>query len=399
MVYFVVIQNVIRDSLSLWTYTSCKFMLFFVISAFLTMLFLCLCVVGVYIYDSPLSARLEILNAVNENRSDVKLKRILWYNQNNFQTSRHVEESFNSTFFEQCEVKNCVLTFNKSDAPISDAVIINWLTNYSPLTFKRPHGQVWIFYQNESPIKYKRIKFQGLQNSFNWTMTYSEHSDLPLPYGALKVKPTYTVPQRDYQAIAENKTRDAIWIVSHCPTHSKREKYVDILKQYIDIDILGKCGRKWTCGRVFNHEAGDCFSILNSTYRYYLAFENALCSEYISEKFYENYKYDIIQVSRAGDNKHRPIKLDKNAYVSTADFKNADELGRYLRALSSDKEKYANFLSDKDMYEAVPYVELVKKSMCEICMRLDKLEEYKKVYENVYSWMLNKFGCLKPTDI
>ena len=68
--------------------------------------------------------------------------------------------------------------------------------------------------------------------------------DLPLPYGALKLKPTEKVPQRDYQAIAENKTKDAIWIVSHSPTNSKREKYVDILKQYIDIDILGKCGRK-----------------------------------------------------------------------------------------------------------------------------------------------------------
>ena len=361
------------------------------------MLSLCLCVVAVYIYVSSLRARLEILDAVNENRSDVKLKRIFWYNQKHFQTSRHVEKSLNSTFFEQCEVKNCVMTFNKSDAPISDAVIINWLNEHSPLTFKRPHDQVWIFIQHESPISYKHTKFQGFQNSFNWTMTYSEHSDLPLPYGALKLKPS--VPQKDYQAIAENKTRDAIWIVSDCPTNSKRERYVDILKQYIDIDILGKCGRKWNCGRAHDHEAGDCFSILNSTYRYYIAFENALCKEYITEKFYENYKYDIIQVSRAGDNKHRPIKLDKNVYVSTADFKNADDLGRYLRALSSDKEKYANLLSDKDVYEAVPYVELLKKRMCEMCMRLNKLEKYKKVYENVYSWMLNKAGCLEPTDI
>ena len=374
-------------------------MLFVVISVFLTMLFLCLCVVGVYIYVTPLRARLEILDAVNENRSDVKLKRILWYNQKHFQTSRHVEKYLKSTFFEKCEVKNCVMTFNKSDAPISDAVIINWLNEHSPLTFKRPHDQVWIFIQHESPISYKHTRFQGFENSFNWTMTYSEHSDVPLPYGALKLKPLDTVPQRNYQAIAENKTRDAIWIVSHCQTNSKREKYVDILKHYIDIDILGKCGRKWDCGRAHNHDAGDCFSILNSTYRYYIAFENALCSEYISEKFYENYKYDIIQVSRAGDNKHKPIKLDKNVYVSTADFKNADDLGQYLRSLSSDKEKYANFLSDKDMYEAVPYVELLKKRMCEICMRLNKLEEYKKVYENVYSWMLNKTGCLEPTDI
>ena len=133
-------------------------MSFLVISVFLTMLFLCLCVVRVYIYVSPLrTRRLEILDAVNENKSDAKLKRILWYNQKNNQTSRHVEESLNSTFFEQCEVKNCVMTFNKSDAPISDAVIINWLNEHSPLTFKRPHDQVWIFIQHESPISYWQV--------------------------------------------------------------------------------------------------------------------------------------------------------------------------------------------------------------------------------------------------
>ena len=377
-------------------------MLFFIfISVFMTMPFLCVCLVGIYVSISPLWVRLEILVAANETRlrSDVKLKRILFYNPMNFQTARHVDNSLNTMLFEQCLVKNCVMTFNKSDAPISDAVILNWRDNPPALAFKRPRDQVWIFIQHEATATYNQNMFQGMQNSFNWTMTYSKHSDLPLPYGALKLKPTDTAPQRDYLAIAKNKTKDAIWIVSHCPTNSKREKYVEILKQYIDIDILGKCGRKWDCGRAHNHEVGDCFSILNSTYRYYLAFENMLCKEYVTEKFYENYKYDIIQVSRAGDNKHRPIILDKNVYISTADFKDAHELGKYLRNLSLDKEQYANFLSDKDMYEAVPYVELFKQRMCEICMRLNKLEDYKKVYEDVYSWMLNKTGCFEPTDI
>ena len=355
--------------------------------------------VGIYISVSPLWNRLEIVVAANETRSNIKLKRILFYNPMNFQAARHVDNSLNSMFFEECEVKNCLMTFNKSDAPISDAVILNWRDNPPALAFQRPRDQVWIFIQHEATETYNQNMFQGMHNSFNWTMTYSEHSDLPLPYGALKSKPIDRMHQRDYLAIAKNKTKDAIWIVSHCPTKSKREKYVDILKQYIDIDILGKCGRTWNCGRAHNHEIGDCFSILNSTYRYYLAFENMLCKEYITEKFYENYKYDIIQVSRAGDNKHRPIILDKNVYVSTANFKDAHDLGKYLRSLSLDKEKYANYLSEKDRYEAMPYVELLKERMCEICMRLNKLEDYKKVYKDVYSWMVTKTGCSEPTDI
>ena len=399
------------------------------------MFFLCFGLVAIYVSVSPSRARLKSLVAViknrsditknrsdvnknrsdgnmnrrdtnknrsdvNKNRSDVKLKRILFYHLVNFQRVRNVEKSLNySTFFEQCEVKNCLMTFNKSEAPISDAVIINLRNAPAPLTFKRPRDQVWIFIQHEPTAAYSRRLFQGMQNSFNWTMTFSEQSDLPLPYGTLKLKSIDTMPQRDYLAISKNKTTDALWIVSHCPVWSNRKKYVDILKQYVNIDILGKCGRKWDCGKRHNHEAGDCFSILNSTYRYYLAFESALCNEYITEKFYENYKYDIIQVMRASNSKHRSIRIDKNVYVNTADFKNVHDLGRYLQTLNLDKEKYAKMLSEKDRYEAVPYVELLKERVCEICMRLNKLEDYKKVYEDVYSWMLNKTECFKPTDI
>ena len=363
------------------------------------MFFLCAGLVGMYVSLYPPRPRLKSLIAVEKNRSDVKLKRILFYNQVNHQIVRNVSNSLNSPFFEQCQVKNCLMSFNKSDAPISDAVIINWQKLHSPLTFKRPRDQVWIFVQHEATAIYTPKLFQGVQNSFNWTMTYSEHSDLPLPYGALKLKSINTMPQRNYLAVSKNKTKDALWIVSHCKTGSKREKYVDILKQYLNIDILGKCGRRWHCGKRYNHAKGDCFSILNSTYRYYLAFENALCSEYITEKFYENYNYDIIQVLRAGDTQHRPIKTDKNVYISSADFKDAHDLGRYLRSLSLDKEKYAAILSEKDRYEAIQYVELFKERMCEICMRLNKLEYYKKVYEDIYAWMLNKTGCFQPTDI
>ena len=367
----------------------------------MTMSFLCLCLVVIYVYVSIPTIRREINDTVSEERNGVKLKRILFYNPRILQRSRHVQDSFNSTFFEQCQVKNCIMTFNKSDAPISDAIILYWGPKYknSSYTIMRPRDQVWIFNQHEPTASYKLEHFDGMQNIFNWTMTYSQHSDLPLPYGALKLKPTATMPKRDYLAIAKNKTKDAIWIVSHCPTRSKREEYVDILKQYIDIDILGKCGQKWDCGRRSYHEAGDCFSILNSTYRYFIAFENSLCDEYISEKFHENYKYDIIPISRAGDPKHRSNIIDKNVYISTADFKDAHELGKYLQKLSLDKEKYAKFLSDKDMYEPISYVELLHEQVCEICMRLNKLEDYKKVYEDVYSWMMTKTGCYKPTDI
>ena len=37
------------------------------------------------------------------------------------------------------------------------------------------------------------------------------------------------------------KNKIAFWTVSHCQTNNFREKYVELLRQYIDVDIFGKC--------------------------------------------------------------------------------------------------------------------------------------------------------------
>ena len=319
-------------------------------------------------------------------------KRILFYNPANFQNVRNV---LKMSHFERCPMNNCLLTFDKREVNFSDAVIFNWRHSEpkSPPKCKRPKDQVWIFIQHESPASYQR-HFP----KFNWTMTYSKHSDIYLPYGMIKVKEGET-PNRDYIKIAQNKSKDALWIVSHCNTAGKRELYVKTLQKYITVDILGACGQRWKCGRAHNHDSGNCFDLLNSTYRYYLAFENAICHEYITEKFFENYKYDLIQIVRGGDPNSRPINISEKAFISTADFSNAHELGKYLKRLSGNITEYAKLLEQKDRYFSVSYEELIQNAMCDVCQRLNKLDEYRFTYENMHDWMTSKYPCLKPKDI
>ena len=112
-----------------------------------------------------------------------------------------------------------------------------------------------------------------LKNKINWTISFSKNADIYLPYGQLSLLPKERRPHRNYFQIANSKSKDAVWIVSNCQTFSKREIYVEILKKYISVDILGACGAKWDCGRRLIHN--KCFGILNTTYKYYLAFETA----------------------------------------------------------------------------------------------------------------------------
>ena len=52
------------------------------------------------------------------------------------------------------------------------------------------------------------------------------------------------------------------------------------LSKYIDVSVMGKCTKEGPCSR------GDtgCEARVHSQYRFYLAFENFLCKNYITEK-------------------------------------------------------------------------------------------------------------------
>ena len=57
--------------------------------------------------------------------------------------------------------------------------------------------------------------------------------------------------QKNYTEIFRNKTKQAAWLVSDCVTESKRERYVAKLKQFINIDVYGRCGKHKNCTEVF----------------------------------------------------------------------------------------------------------------------------------------------------
>jgi len=154
---------------------------------------------------------------------------------------------------------------------------------------------------------------------FNWTMTYRTDSDIFSPVGSL-VRLPITVPN-NYTAIASRKTKSVAWFVSKCDTTykygSQREKYVRELRKYIDVDIFGECG---------SHDCSKdhmicCMEILNLKYRFYLAFENSLYQQYVTEKFFRTFREDIqvVPVVLGGHDYKR--HLPKGTYINTADFR------------------------------------------------------------------------------
>ena len=180
-----------------------------------------------------------------------------------------------STVFEKdrCSVSACEITYDVSQSPEADVVV----SKGDVLPFSQPSWQVRVLYALESPLHtFSR------PTSVNWTATYRHDSTLVAPYEKF-VPLNSSLLTRDTAAknYAQGKTKKVAWFVSNCYTCNSRMSYAQQLAKFIQVDIYGGCGTL-VCPR--NDER--CSSMLNEDYKFYLAFENSNCRDYITEKFF-----------------------------------------------------------------------------------------------------------------
>lgn len=185
-----------------------------------------------------------------------------------------------NAFLTKCNVAECELLTDVGRLRDAHAVVFQTLPpegGQDLLDFRTVNtSQVWVLLQKESPMHSPTYTF--LNGLVNWTATYRRRSTIPDPYYHLTVSLTTTDNQTHVSWA--NKTGLVAWAVSNWSPSQDRAQYVQELQKYIKVDIFGKqheyCDRK------------TCFEELSRKYRFYLAFENSKCAEYITEKFYRN---------------------------------------------------------------------------------------------------------------
>jgi len=234
--------------------------------------------------------------------------------------------------------------------------------------------------------------------SFNMTMTYHRKSHIYVPYG--NIVPKIPPEPKNYSQIIAKKTKSVLWVASNCNTFSWRERYVKELSKYIQVDILGECSENfepWTCGLRHHHD--DCFSILNE-YKYFLAFENSLCEDYVTEKFYENFDYDTVLVARGGTGSNLKELLPDGTYVDTDAFNTPKELAMHLRTLMNDVPRYQKILEEKNKFRNVPYGQLYQQALCDLCDRISFPEQFHiEGNLNIREYFHESNFCRLPVDV
>lgn len=165
---------------------------------------------------------------------------------------------------------------------------------FDKLPIYRPRYQRWIFGIYESQMNIK--DYSQYQGYFNLTSTVSPDSDFPGYFG-LGDEFYWTKENKNFNSnfnFAQSKTKLAFALITNCQARNLRIEYIKELQNYMPVDIYGHCG--------FKCPVQNCREHLAKSYKFVFSFENSICKDYVTEKFFDALKYNIVPVVLGGAN-------------------------------------------------------------------------------------------------
>ena len=302
-------------------------------------------------------------------------------------------------FADQCKMDTCALTDDIRKFPNARAVIFYVINVTKKFNFpsdgsvkQLPHlpgypvrvrrDQIFVFLHIESPTWRYSPNLGRLSDLFNVTMTYLEHPDTDIVVRRPVPKPKILPPDQLLEAV-KKKTKMVAWVVSNCDNPSNsRDRYTSELKKYINVDIYGKCGIP--CNDTWL--GMDCFYSIEKQYKFYLAFENGFCEDYITEKMYRTLSLNLVPIALNGANNSK--LLPPHSYIDVRDFRSPRYLAEYLNELDSNNTRYMEYFEWKKSYVARE----IHKPFCELCKILsNKKHQYKSNFHPDKYWNATKY--------
>ena len=172
---------------------------------------------------------------------------------------------------------------------------------------------------------------------------------------------------------------------------SGREEFVKAMKTHgIIVDIYGKCGNL-ECSK---KNKPFCLEKLNTDYKFYLSFENSICDDYVTEKYFTRLAYNAIPVVFGGANysSFAPYK----SYIDAMQFKNAGKLVEYMRKVHENDTLFASHFWWREFYDVrIKNRKNRAQRFCKLCEKLHDPNLQPKVYRNFHKWWLTDSHCRK----
>lgn len=222
-----------------------------------------------------------------------------------------------------CTSLNCYVTDDRSffsDILEFDVILFNilFIKNKMDIPHIRSENQKYVLAAYEPsgliqiPAKFNKF--------FNLTWTYKLDSDVVFPYIVIKnernerIGPKLDMHWMDIKEMNETseyvknklhkKRIAAAWFATNCHAPNARLTVVRNLQKELAnygqrVDVYGECGD----GVLYcPFQSEECDALIESTYYFYLAFENSFCEDYVSEKILTALEHYAVPIVFGGAN-------------------------------------------------------------------------------------------------
>lgn len=158
----------------------------------------------------------------------------------------------------------------------------------------------------------------------------------------------YLVPLQSKNNLRQ-KLAPLVYVQSDCDPPSDRDSYVRELMAYIEVDSYGECLQNKHLPQQLKNPASmdaDAFYRVLAQYKFILAFENAVCDDYITEKFWRPLKLGVVPVYYGSPTIADWLPSNRSA-ILVSEFSHPRELASFIRRLDYDDGLYETYVEWK----------------------------------------------------
>ena len=252
----------------------------------------------------------------------------------------------------------------------------------------RKRDQIWVAYSEESSKNHR--SWRNLQANptlnalFNWTVFPSKRATFQKKIFHIHKKSQDQIfSQPEHKTFQTNKSKDFCWMVSNCGmVWNNRFKLANPLMELLSskVHIWGHAYKRGCIKKqpnIVNHGpvSGLYISYYDEAQKYmrdckfYFAFENTNCSDYVTEKFVNSIAVGAIPIVNGWPETYR--ELLPGSYIHVNQFSNVSQLAQYLDSLLRDEKEMNKYQEWRKLYT---YERAGVEIACELCKKLEQLK-------------------------
>lgn len=199
------------------------------------------------------------------------------------------------------------------------------------------HKPIRVLYQREPYWHY--VDTQSQLRDFDLTMTGFVNAGVMNPPFLRRPARLLSKPPPEFSTPFADRPHFALSIISLCSASSLRKIYLTHLTDYLGkkrVHQYGKCGNL----KLPPPPVTNAIQVI-AQYKFFLAFENSLLTNYVSEKLLTVLTMPLIPVYRGGLPSLNITR--KPSFIDVSNFPSPKQLAIYLLRLDANPEEYAQY--------------------------------------------------------